>query len=51
MREHRQSITGAEGRRDLLGGTMRLRVIAGETWRDTLTPDPQRGRGRVAGGA
>ena len=43
MREHRQVITDATGRRDLLGGTTRLRVVAGETWRTTLSPDPQRG--------
>ena len=43
MREHRQVITDAAGRRDLLGGTTRLRVVAGETWRTTLTPHPERG--------
>lgn len=43
MRDHRQSITAADGKRDLLGGTMRLRVIAGETWRRTLTPHPGHG--------
>jgi hypothetical protein len=43
MREHRQVITDASGRRDLLGGTTRLRVIAGETWRTALMPHPERG--------
>jgi len=43
MREHRQLITDPAGRRDLLGGTTRLRVIAGETWRTALTPDSERG--------
>jgi TraM recognition site of TraD and TraG/Type IV secretion-system coupling protein DNA-binding domain len=43
MREHRQVITDPAGRRDLLGGTTRLRVVAGETWRTTLTPEPERG--------
>ena len=43
LREHRLVIADATGRRDLIGGTTRLRVIAGETWRTTLTPDPARG--------
>lgn len=43
MRAHRALITGPEGKRDLTGGTLRLRVVAGETWRTVLTADPQRG--------
>jgi hypothetical protein len=43
MHDHRQSITAADGKRDLLGGTLRLRVIAGETWRHTLTPHSEHG--------
>ena len=43
LREHRETITTPEARRDLTGGTMRLRVIAGETWRSVLTPDASRG--------
>lgn len=38
MREHRTLITTPEGRRDLTGSTLRLRVIAGEAWRTVLTP-------------
>jgi hypothetical protein len=43
LRDHRQTIVGSEGRRDLAGGTLRLRVVAGETWRRVLTPEPRRG--------
>jgi hypothetical protein len=43
LREHRDTITTPEARRDLTGGTLRLRVIAGETWRSVLTPEPERG--------
>ena len=38
MREHRTLITAPEGKKDLTGGTLRLRVVAGETWRRVLTP-------------
>jgi hypothetical protein len=43
LREHRDVITTPEARRDLTGGTLRLRVIAGETWRTVLTPEPGQG--------
>ena len=43
LREHRAIISAPEGRRDLTGGILRLRVVAGESWRRTLTPDPARG--------
>ncbi|WP_170179078.1 type IV secretory system conjugative DNA transfer family protein [Solirubrobacter pauli] len=43
MREHRATVATPEGRRDLTGGILRLRVVAGETWRTVLTPDPERG--------
>jgi hypothetical protein len=43
MRAHRALVEGPEGRRDLTGGTLRLRVVAGETWRTVLTGDPARG--------
>ena len=43
MREHRQILASPEVRRDLTGGILRLRVIAGETWRTVLTPDAERG--------
>jgi hypothetical protein len=43
LREHRAVISVAEGRRDLTGGILRLRVVAGESWRRTLTPDPAHG--------
>jgi len=33
----------SEGKKDLAGGTLRLRVVAGETWRTVLTPDAGRG--------
>ncbi len=36
-------ISAPEARRDLTGGILRLRVVAGESWRRTLTPDPERG--------
>jgi hypothetical protein len=39
MQEHHDLITTTEGRRDLTGGTLRLRVVAGETWQTVLTPD------------
>ena len=41
MRAHRAIIGGPEGKRDLAGGTLRLRVAAGETWRHVLTPGPR----------
>lgn len=44
MRRHRELVTGSEGRRDLSGGTLRLQVVAGETWRTVLTGDGVRGR-------
>jgi hypothetical protein len=40
MRAHRAIIASPEGKRDLAGGTLRLRVTAGETWRRVLTPGP-----------
>ena len=40
MRAHRAIIASPEGKRDLAGGTLRLRVTAGETWRGVLTPGP-----------
>jgi type IV secretory system conjugative DNA transfer VirD4/TraG family protein/helicase HerA-like protein len=43
LREHRTVIASPEGRRDLTGGILRLRVSAGETWRTVLTPHPERG--------
>lgn len=43
LREHRATLASAEIRRDLTGGILRLRVVAGETWRGVLTPDPERG--------
>jgi hypothetical protein len=43
LREHRAVLAGPEGRRDLTGGIVRLRVVAGETWRTVLTPHPERG--------
>ena len=43
MREHRTTLSTPEGRRDLTGGILRLRVVAGETWRTVLTPDSDRG--------
>ncbi len=43
MRAHRATLTTPEGRRDLAGGILRLRVIAGESWRTVLTPDQPRG--------
>ena len=41
--EHRSTLASAEVRRDLLGGILRLRVTAGESWRTVLTPDAERG--------
>jgi hypothetical protein len=41
MRAHRAIIGSPEGKRDLTGGTLRLRVAAGETWRPVLTPGPR----------
>jgi hypothetical protein len=46
MREHQETLAGPEARRDLTGGILRLRVVAGETWRTVLTPHP--GRGAIA---
>lgn len=43
MRAHRAVITSPEGRRGLAGGTLRLRVVAGETWRTVLSADTDRG--------
>jgi hypothetical protein len=43
MREHRTVIASPEVRRDLTGGILRLRVVAGESWRTALTPDGTRG--------
>ena len=43
LREHRSTLASAEVRRDLLGGILRLRVTAGESWRTVLTPDGERG--------
>ncbi len=43
MRDHRATLSTPEGRRDLTGGILRLRVVAGETWRTVLTPDLDRG--------
>jgi hypothetical protein len=43
LREHRTVLASPEAKRDLTGGILRLRVAAGETWRDVLTPDPDRG--------
>jgi hypothetical protein len=43
LREHRAIVSAPEARRDLTGGILRLRVVAGESWRRTLTPDPDRG--------
>ncbi|MDA0166289.1 DUF853 family protein [Solirubrobacter ginsenosidimutans] len=43
LREHRAVLASPEARRDLTGGILRLRVAAGETWRDVLTPHPERG--------
>src|SRR3954452_16440716 len=43
VREHRATLASPEVRRDLTGGVLRLRVVAGETWRSVLTPDPARG--------
>jgi hypothetical protein len=43
LREHRAVLASPEGRRDLTGGILRLRVTAGETWRTVLTPHPERG--------
>jgi hypothetical protein len=43
MREHRATLATPEGRRDLTGGILRLRVVAGQTWGTVLTPDPVRG--------
>src|SRR3954452_19106172 len=39
VREHRATLASPEVRRDLTGGVLRLRVVAGETWRSVLTPD------------
>ena len=43
LREHRAIVSAPEARRDLTGGILRLRVVAGESWRRTLTPDADRG--------
>lgn len=43
MRAHRTTLATPEGRRDLTGGILRLRVTAGESWRTVLTPDGPRG--------
>src|SRR3954453_19370589 len=40
LREHHATLASREIRRDLTGGILRLRVVAGETWRRTLTSDP-----------
>lgn len=43
LREHRAILAAPDVRRDLTGGILRLRVVAGESWRAVLTPDPERG--------
>ncbi|MBE2316692.1 type IV secretion system DNA-binding domain-containing protein [Solirubrobacter sp. CPCC 204708] len=43
MRAHRATLATPEGRRDLTGGILRLRVVAGESWRTVLAPDGARG--------
>ena len=43
MREHQETLASPEARRDLTGGILRLRVVAGETWRTVLTPQSERG--------
>jgi hypothetical protein len=43
FREHRAILAAPDVRRDLTGGILRLRVVAGESWRDVLTPHPEHG--------